>query len=533
MEEKYIVALEVGSSKIKGAIGTVDPTGALSVRGVEEEKVTDSVRYGYVRNTLDTTMAIRNVLNRLEMREPQRKIKSVYLSVGGRSLMSQDIEVERRLPHEMEITAELIGDITSEALNHPLPDRTVVGVSPKEFRVDNLPATRAVGTFGSHISARLNLISCRSHMMRYLNMVVDERLHLGINDVFVRPLAEADLVLYPEEKRQGCMLVDCGADTTTVAIYKNGVLMYLSTIPMGSRHITRDITALNYLEERAEDLKIEGGNALLSTEAAGQSSIPGVDFTQINNYVAARAGEIIANINEQIKYAGLTADKLPAGIILVGRGAKLHGFDRRLENVTTMKVRYGSPVNRIRILDGRLNGTDHVDVLAILMAASKEKEVVECMERTAPDYGYTSPYQPQTPTPETPANDASYGRQPYGQPQGGQQPLYPQGGNPTQQTAHEDPRHGQQPTTPVGGYPYHAGQQGYQPPRIQNNPYAGQAAGITASTGQTKDPEQERTTPAPKKPNWYKKTWNTLCDRMVGLMTEPIDDDDPDNDKDN
>ncbi len=377
MEDKYIVALEIGSSKIKGAIGTVDASGTLSVKTVEEERLIDSVRYGCILNVLETATAIRTVLNRLEQREPQRKITGVYVAVGGRSLMSQEIEIERSLSSEMEITNALINDITDEALSNQLHERTIVGVSPKEFRVDNFPAPRVVGMFGSHISARLNLISCRDQLMRKLNMVLDERLHITINDLFVRPLAEADLVLYPEEKRQGCMFVDCGADTTTVAIYKNGVLMYLSTIPMGSRHITRDITALNILEERAEDLKIQGGNALTNSDSSNMvHNVAGVDFVQINNYVAARAGEIVANVNEQIKYAGLSPDKLPGGIVLVGRGAKLNGFDRRLANITTMNVRFGSPTNRIRILDGRLNGSDHVDVISILAAAAKEKMCV-------------------------------------------------------------------------------------------------------------------------------------------------------------
>lgn len=301
MEDKYIVALEIGSSKIKGAIGTVDASGTLSVKTVEEERLIDSVRYGCILNVLETATAIRTVLNRLEQREPQRKITGVYVAVGGRSLMSQEIEIERSLSSEMEITNALINDITDEALSNQLHERTIVGVSPKEFRVDNFPAPRVVGMFGSHISARLNLISCRDQLMRKLNMVLDERLHITINDLFVRPLAEADLVLYPEEKRQGCMFVDCGADTTTVAIYKNGVLMYLSTIPMGSRHITRDITALNILEERAEDLKIQGGNALTNSDSSNMvHNVAGVDFVQINNYVAARAGEIVANVNEQI-----------------------------------------------------------------------------------------------------------------------------------------------------------------------------------------------------------------------------------------
>ena len=182
MEDKYIVALEIGSSKIKGAIGLVDASGALSVKTVEEERLSDSVRYGCIRNILETTTAIRNVINRLEQREPQRKITGVYISVGGRSLMSQDIEVERILPSEMEITNELIVDITTEALSQQLHERTIVGVSPKEFRVDNLPTKSVVGTYGSRITARLNLISCRTILMRNLNVVLDDRLHLTIND---------------------------------------------------------------------------------------------------------------------------------------------------------------------------------------------------------------------------------------------------------------------------------------------------------------------------------------------------------------
>lgn len=559
MEEKYIVALEIGSSKIKGAIGIVDPSGALSVKAVEEEKLTDSVRYGCILNIRETPDAIRSVLSRLEQREPQRKITGVYVSVGGRSLMSQDIEVERRLPSEMEITNELITDMTKEALDYQLHERTIVGVSPKEFRVDNFPAKSVVGMFGSYISARLNLISCRTRLMTNLKVVLDDRLHLAINDFFVRPLAEADLVLYTEEKRQGCMLVDCGADTTTVAIYKNGVLMYLSTIPMGSRHITRDITALNYLEERAEDLKIEGGNALSQPEPVAPSHNPaGVDFNQINNYVSARAGEIIANINEQIKYAGLTPDKLPGGIILVGRGSKLRGFDRRLENLTTMKVRFGAPVSRIRILDGRLNGSDNVDVISILAAAAAEKDVVECMERIMPEYSYTSPSQPlhAQQTPQEPLYPQGQQASPY-QP-GGNQPYQPTNSNPYQQQAnpyqpqqpqpaayqpqqpqqsayqqqggYQQPQQGayQQPAQ-QGGYPYHAPQPAYQPQQPANNPYGEQARNIT-HINSTPEEKPEPQQPASAKKGGLSRAWSSLRQRVVDLMTEPVEDDDPDND---
>lgn len=503
MEEKYIVALEIGSSKIKGAIGIVDPQGTLSVKAVEEEKLYDGVRYGCIRNVVETAGAIRNVIGRLEMREPGRNVTGVYVSVGGRSLMAQGIEIERRLPQEMEITNDLIADMTGDALNYQLHERTIVDVTPKEFRVDNSPTNRAVGMFGSHVSARLNLISCRTQLVRNLNHVLDERLHLPVHDMFVRQIAEADFVLYPEEKRQGCMLVDCGAETTTVSIYKNGVLLYMSTIPMGSRNITRDITAMNYLEERAEELKIDGGNALSSTEPTPMPSNGLIDYGQINNYVAARAGEIIANINEQIKYAGLTPDRLPAGIILTGRGSKLNGFDRRLENLTTLKVRYGGPVNRVRILDGRINASDHVDVISILAAAAKDREVKECLSRPEPVVIASEPLYNsidevrQQPSPQKPAYQQNAYQQNAYQQSGYQQNSYQQSQQ-SQQSQQPQP----QPAAP-------------QRPEYQNPRPA--------------EPEKPEPAPAPEKKRGF-SLWGTVRERLVNLMTEPVEDDDIDND---
>lgn len=395
MEEKVIIALEIGSSKIKGAIGTVSPDGALNVKAVEEEPVSDIVRYGCIRNIVETERAVRNVIGRLELRESPRKIQGVYLSVGGRSLTAEGVEIERRLPSESIISEEIIQDITKEACDYQLNDRSVVTVTPRgELLVDNAVTPRPIGVMGSHILARFNLLSCRAQLLRNLSVVIEERLGLKIMDTFVRPLALADLVLLNEEKKLGCMLVDFGAETTTVAIYKGGALIHLAVLPMGSRNITRDITTLNYLEEQAEELKKTGGSAFPTVESPHAPGQP--DFVAINNYVSARAGEIIVNITEQIKYAGLTSDKLPEGIIIVGKGARLNGFNQRLEQISAMKVRAGVPGNRVRILDGRIQVADAVDVLAILNNAAKT-DPQECLSPRPAPVVVEQPEAPQQP----------------------------------------------------------------------------------------------------------------------------------------
>ena len=418
MDEKTIIALEIGSSKIKGAIGTISPDAALNVTAVEEEPILDIVRYGMIRNIFETAQAVRNVISRLENRESPRKVQAVYLSVGGRSLVSQPIERERRLPTESIITKEIIDDITAEVIDSPLHDRTIVGATPRELLIDNAVTTRPIGVMGSHVQARLNLISCRTQMMRNLAVVVEEKLGLKIADTFVRPIAIADLVLLNDEKKLGCMLVDFGAETTTVAIYRGGSLQHLAVLPMGSRNITRDIASLNYLEEQAEDIKKNAGSAIPTGAEGIPTSPQSPDMVTINNYVAARAGEIILNICEQIKYAGLSADRLPYGIIIVGRGSRLARFNQRLEQMSGMKVRTGVPGNRLRILDGRIQVADSVDVLATLAAAARN-EPIDCL----------------SPAPQPQAQpQAAY------QPGGYQQPQQTGAYQPQQAAAYQTPR---------------------------------------------------------------------------------------------
>jgi cell division protein FtsA len=184
--------------------------------------------------------------------------------------------------------------------------------------------------------------------------------------------------LTDDERRLGCMFVDFGAETTTVSIYKNGAPIYLVTLPMGSRNITLDLTALNYIEERAEEIKRISGNAM-PQEGVRRQGADGIDYTEVNNFVHARAAEIVQNILAQIEYAGMKAVDLPGGIVIVGGGASLRGFNDLLSKQGKMKVRMGSVQGPIRISDNSLHPSEMLDVISILLAASKLPEA-ECIE---------------------------------------------------------------------------------------------------------------------------------------------------------
>ena len=546
MEEKLIIALEIGSSKIKGATGSVGPDGSLTVKAVEEEPISDIVRYGCIRNVVDTAQAVHNVLSRLEQREAPRKLEGVYISLGGRSLTAHSVEIERRFPVESVITEDIIRDITREALEYPLNDRIIVDAAPREMLIDKISTPKPVGAFGSHILARLNLVHCRPQLKRTLDVVMEDRLGLKIMDTFVRPLAIADLVLLNEEKRLGCMLVDFGSETTTVAIYRNGVLQHLAVIPMGSRNITRDITALNYLEEEAEVLKCQRGSALPTHE-----NIPGQpDFVAINNYASARAGEIIVNIAEQVKYAGLTPEKLAKGIVIVGRGARLSDFNRRLEQITGMTVRTGTPGNRVRILDSRIQPSDSVDVIAILNKAAQigahqcftnpvvPKPVAEPAQQhyQHPYQGgaYQQPaYQPQSPAQQSAQQPA------YQQPAPAQQPAYQQPVTPAatqqrpQQYAYGNPPQPQSNVyqQPQQQHPY--GQQSQQPAYQQPVTPAAPAQRPVINPGGPQTPVSvnesvPEPTAKPKPKGGFGRIYKSLVDKVANIISDGFEEEEDD-----
>ena len=386
MEEKNIVAIEIGSSKVRGAIGTYSPSGVLTVLAVEEEPTLEMVRYGAVSNLEEVASLINRIVRKIENRVSPRKVNSVYVAMGGRSFCSIPREEEAQFAEEVEITEEVLRDLIRQTAQSPHTDRELLQVVPREYIVDKKTVNRPKGTVGHTIRMAANLIVCRPQIKRNIDRLFNEKLKLNISGYKVRQIALGDVVLTSEEKRLGCMLVDFGAETTTVSIYKHGRLQYLATLPLGSRNITRDIMKLNHLEEKAEALKCEVGD-VSPQQNRQQSSLAfvDVDYTEINNYVIARAGEIIANIHKQLDYAGYKSEDLTGGIVIVGGGSRLKGFNEALEKKLNMKLRTGIvSLAEVRIPDSRISASGAADVIAVLYRAALDG-ANECLSIIEPD----------------------------------------------------------------------------------------------------------------------------------------------------
>ena len=381
MSERYIAAVEISSSKIIAAVGKTSGAGQLDVIAVEQENCVDGVRYGIIQNLEETALMTARIINRLEQRPgvAPRKIKSVFVGRSGRSLRNIPTEVSINLPDDTEITDDIINRLRSDALRTAIDNSLeVVDAVPRIYKIGKSETHSPKGAVGNCIHATYDLVVCRPELKRNIKRTLTDKLHIETEAFVVTALATGHLILTPDEKRLGCMLVDMGAETTTVTIYRKGSLCYFATIPLGGRNITRDITSLNVLEVKAEEMKLTSGNAI-ARESTSSLNINGVKLSDISNLVVARAEEIVANVVEQMEYAGLKESDLPGGIICIGGGSRLQGITDLLSQQADLPVRRSQLPAYVRIDDINAVNSEISQVVSVLYAGATLSNR-ECLE---------------------------------------------------------------------------------------------------------------------------------------------------------
>ncbi len=378
MDTRYIVALEIGSSKIKGLAAAVSDLGDIQVIAIEEIRVNNCVRYGKIQNVQEVSAHVNDIIRKLENhpRIAPRKVTGIFVSLGGRSLSTVTAQAQAKFPNAVEISAETIDRLKRDASFGLVTDKSNLDMLPHAYYVDNSEVKNIVGTVGTHIRAEFSAIVISPVLRRNLDLLKFEGRALDRHYV-VRPTAIADLVLSASEKQLGCALVDCGAETTTITVYKDDVLQSIVTLPIGSRNITRDLmVGLSMTEESAEMAKARSGSAI-PTDSSTSSDV------EVNNYITARAGEIVANILHQLDIAGYKAQSLPAGIVLTGGGARLRNFDRLIEAQSKMPVRMAAVDSSLQFKGNNLDRNANIELLALAKYAA-EKSSADCLT-TAPD----------------------------------------------------------------------------------------------------------------------------------------------------
>ena len=341
--KEFIVAIELGSSKMTGIAGKKNLDGSITVLAVVTEDSSSFIRKGVIYNIDKTAQCISNIVKKLTI-QLKTSISHVYVGVGGQSIRSIKNEIVKTLPADTIVTQDMVNELMDANRNMTYQDQEILDAATQEYKVDNQYQMDPVGIQCTRLEGNFLNILWRKMFYRNLNKCFDLA-GVAIAEMYLAPLALADSILTDAEKRSGCALVDFGADTTTVSVYYKNILRHLAVIPLGSNNITKDIASLQMEEANAEEMKLRYGSAWTENgeiDNSLQLSIDAdrsVDSRKFIEIVEGRMEEIIENVWYQVPSE--YADRLLGGIILTGGGANM-------KNVETAFRKY-THIDKIRI----------------------------------------------------------------------------------------------------------------------------------------------------------------------------------------
>ena len=339
MPKDFIVAIELGSSKMTGIAGKKNLDGSIQVLAVVKEESSSFIRKGYVYNIDKTAQCLTTIVNKLE-KQLKTSITQVYVGVGGQSIRSIRNVISKEFPEGTVITQDMVIELMDANRNMKYPDQEILDAAVQEYKVDSQYQLDPVGIQCSHIEGNFLNILQRKSFYKNLNLCF-EAAGINVAEMYLAPLALADSVLTETEKRSGCVLVDLGADTTTVSVYFKNVLRHLAVIPLGGNNITKDIASLQMEETDAERMKLKYAEALTDNNDIDNNLKYSIDtdrqvesrkFIEI---VEGRLEEIIANVWCQVPEEYY--DKLLGGIILTGGGANMKDIEKAFVNYTRVE----------------------------------------------------------------------------------------------------------------------------------------------------------------------------------------------------
>lgn len=364
--KEFQVAIELGSSKITGIAGKKSMDGSIQVLAVVREDATSCIRKGVVYNIDKTSACLTSIIKKLKTLL-KSEISQVYVGVGGQSIRSIRNVIVKNLPEDTIISQDMINELMDNNRSMSYPDLEILDAATQEYKVGTQYQIEPVGIQCTKLEGNFLNILYRKSFYRNLNKCF-ENANISIAEMYLAPIALAHSVLTEAEKRSGCMLVDLGADTTTVSVYYKNILRQLAVIPLGGNNITKDITSLQIDDNDAEELKIKYGSAVAENNDADPNSTIQIDKDRtidrqsFIDIVEARVSEIVQNAWCQVPSE--YNDKLLGGIVLTGGGSNMKDIKKAFTAATNIaKVRIANNVtfnvtstdNEVNAKNGTMN----------------------------------------------------------------------------------------------------------------------------------------------------------------------------------
>ena len=349
-DEKLIVGLDIGTSKVLAIVGETSPSGEVEVIGVGYHP-SRGMKKGVVVNIESTVQSIQRAVEEAELMAGCQ-IHSVYAGIAGSHISSFNSHGIVAIK-DKEVGQGDVDRVIEAARALAIPaDQKVLHILAQEFIIDNQDGIREpIGMSGVRLEAKVHIVTGAVSAAQNIIKCV-RRCGLEVDDIILEQLASSMSVLTDDEKELGVCIVDIGGGTTDISVFTEGAIQHTSVIPIAGDQVTNDIAvALRTPTQHAEDIKKKYGCALtqlahrdetIEVPSAGDRSPRKLARQTLAEVIEPRIEELYGLVQAELRRSGFE-DVIGSGIVLTGGSAKMEGMIDLAEEVFHMPVRMGIP----------------------------------------------------------------------------------------------------------------------------------------------------------------------------------------------
>ena len=343
---KTILGIDIGSSKTV-ALMADKRDNELTVTGVGIAK-SKGIKKGTITNIDQVANSVKQAVNdakRIAGTQADKAIVSISTNYT-KSVTSYGIVNIT----ENEIT---IGEISRAAqtavYNAKIPnDYVLLQAIPYNFKVDDIDEIEdPEGMSGSRLEISMHIIVAQKSAIDNIKKVL-KLAGLTLENIVLSSFASAIATLNDDEKEQGVALIDIGATTSDLILFRDNAIRWTGFLGVGSHHITSDLAmALHTTIAQAEELKLNiskyTDEELIEISLIGdEENVQNVSIDTIKEIMFARINETLLILNKLIENSQMK-NKL-TGIVLTGGFANLDNLrDIAIPFFGNMSVRIAKP----------------------------------------------------------------------------------------------------------------------------------------------------------------------------------------------
>lgn len=353
-----LVAIDLGSDSVRAMAARRIAPDLFQILGVEErpQKLGNvCVEQGIITQSSNAGYVIAEVLKLLANRIGVEELPTAFVSVGGQSMQIAAVHSRRDQARKKEISQALLDEMEiecKEKIELRNPEVAVLGLVPSYFILDGveqdeIPTSAQRATM---IEAHYTAFCGRKIMDTQLQKAFSQAAR-SIEHVFVRPEALLSVFATCDGNHilmNGCAVLDMGAQTTTLSVYKNGQYLLNKVVPKGGYHITRMLEQQGISFATAEVLKKKYGTAapdlvaknvrmrIQATPEMGGEMV--ISSSELAAAIELKLQEILEPLIAEIK----NVESRITTLYITGGASMLQGVADYIQSRVSVDVQYGA-----------------------------------------------------------------------------------------------------------------------------------------------------------------------------------------------